>query len=1275
MKKLTTLLLATLFSFALSAQNDPRIALSKTPLADVPLVLMPHLDNAALLAAEMERRGPGIPQKFAEPMEVDISPATHGQWEQLPNGNALWRLRIRSEGARSLNLGFTKYFMPTRGSLILYSPDYQTILGPFTPADNEDHQQLWTPILPGEELVVEVQVPSFQQSALQLELKYVNHDFVGFAEVASGSCNLDVICGAADNWAIVDRYRDIIQSVAVMQYQGSLNCTGFLVSNTRQDCAPLFMTANHCGVTAGVAPTLVNYWNFQNSTCRQPNSPASGGNGNGQLNDFNTGSILRASYAPSDFTLLELDDPVSPTANAFFAGWSAEDFTPTDTVIVVHHPSTDEKRISFEFDPTYVGSWGTGANPVPNGDHVVVPDYEIGTTEPGSSGAPLFNREKRVVGQLHGGGALCGNNDYDSYGWFYTSWTGGGTPNSRLKDWLDPDTTGITVLDGRFDSQCGYFVEGSPDSISLCAPSDAVYAVKVSPNFIADVTLSVANLSAGVIATFGTNPVAPGGTTTLTLSNTAALTEGTYGIQIEGTDGTAFNSANLQFFVAAQPPAPPALTAPADGTGGIGLTPMYQWAASPNTVYTIEIATDTAFSNIIETATNINAGAYTTTVPLVPMSTYFWRVRGENICGLGEWPVMPNTFATGAISCAPVASTNVPVSISDAGGISVTSTLTINNSGFVDDINVTNLNIQHSWVGDLRVELTSPSGTIITLFANPDGGNCSGDDINISLDDEAAATNDELLSTCGASPAIAGAFQPAQPLSTFNGEPITGNWTLTVYDDAQQDGGTLIGWGLDLCSTIPNDMSVTPSGNVQTNCEGAATNFTVLLGTAFDGTSGVTLTATGLPQDAIITFTPNPAQPGAQVAVNLSGVNIAGAYNFDIVATDALSGTGTATIYWNVLGGPDSPTTIAPAPNASGVSLSPVFSWKNVGATYQLAIATDPNMTNLVFQGTSTQPSLAASGLLPCTVYYWTVTASNQCGSLQPTIPQSFTTFNDLTFNVQQNSVASCPTGNANVSLAVGLCFESGGLTLSATGLPAGASMSFIQNPVPPGSSNSLSVSLINVASGSYVITLTGSDGVHNVTETFTLVVNALAAAPALVAPANAATNVNVKPNLDWNTVAGATSYFIQVATDADFNNIVFFNSTSLSAYTLTTPLNVNTTYYWRVFAFNSCGQGVEPVAFSFTTWLVNAVHELNGLTVSVLPNPTSGQVSAIFSKTTDENMDATLHSVNGILVKQLPIAIGSQSVSFDLSALPSGVYLLRLRSASGVLTKKIIKE
>ena len=545
--KIRYLLFCCLFAgqtFAQQINIDQRIAPTLQPLDLVQKMTMPTMDNDALYTAELARRGPGIAPKYAENIEVDYTPFTHGTWEDLSDGNSVWRLVIHSANAKSINLGFSKYIMPTGGSLILYSTDFKRVMGPFTPADNEVHEQLWTPILDGDELVIEVALPTSEKNNLQLELSYVNHDYIGFSSMASGSCNLDGMCGVMDGWGIVDGYRDIIQSVAVIGTGGGTFCTGFLINNVNNDCKPFFMTADHCGINANNAASLVCYWNYFNSTCRQPGSPESGGAGDGSLADFNTGSIFRAGYAPSDVTLVELDDPVSETADAFYAGWNATPELTIDTIIAVHHPSTDEKRISFEFDAVNIGDW-PGNNNNPNGDHVIVPDWDIGTTEGGSSGSPLFDVHRRVIGQLHGGGAACGNNLYDSYGWFHTSWEGGGTPSTRLKDWLDPDNTGTLIMDGRSAQQCSFFVEGSPTSIEICNPDEVSFTVNASENFTSDVTLSISNLPAGATASFGTNPIPAGGSTILVISNLTGIATGSYTMTLEGTDGTNSNSSNL----------------------------------------------------------------------------------------------------------------------------------------------------------------------------------------------------------------------------------------------------------------------------------------------------------------------------------------------------------------------------------------------------------------------------------------------------------------------------------------------------------------------------------------------------------------------------------------------------------------------------------------------------------------------------------------------------------------------------------------------------------
>jgi subtilisin-like proprotein convertase family protein len=1264
-----------LAGFSLFSQNDSRIAKTKTPLSQIEQAVMPLLDNKALLAAELERRAlptaTGTAPKFAENIEVNISPKTHGHWDYLPNGNAVWRLRILSKGAKSLNLGFTKYAMPPGGTLVLYSPDYEHVMGPFTPADNEEHEQLWTPVLPGDELVLEVQVPRHSLPQLALELKYVNHDFLGFAEMLSGSCNLDVICGAADGWAIVDAYRDIIQSVALIGTGGSTFCTGFLVNNARQDCTPFFMTAFHCGINASSAPSMVAYWNFQNSTCRQPGTPASGGNGNGQLNNFNTGAIFRAGWQPSDFTLVELDDPISETANAFLAGWSAEDVAPSDTVICVHHPSTDEKRISFEFNPTLISD--INGNAAAAGNFIKIPDWDVGTTEGGSSGAPLFNNARQIVGQLYGGLAACNNNSYDVFGWFKRSWTGGGTASTRLRDWLDPDNTGILVLDGRSQLQCSFFVEGTPANVSLCAPASAVYTIGVSESFTGDVTLSLSGLPDSLVAVFETNPIPPGGSTVLTISNTGALAAGNYIFQISGADGTDSTGSDLSLLVTTAVPGAVQLFEPGDEATGINLTTVFTWAAQPATTYTIEVATDENFTNILESAANLGNGSYQLGAPLDILTTYYWRVKPKNICGEGDWSET-YSFTTGAVFCSPKTSTDVPKPISATGTPTITSTIQVNAVGILDDINVASLTINHTWVGDLEVKLTSPSGTTVTLMSYPGGGDCDNNNVQVFFDDESPNSYATLDGMCEPGPlAISGNFQPFEALSAFDGEPAAGTWTLTVHDDVDEDGGTLTGWGLQVCTIIPNDFSISPSATAFESCLEGEINFTVLLGTAFDDT-GVTLTAENLPAGATAAFDPNPASPGDQVNVTVSGATESGSFTFDIVGDDGTN-TGNTQIGWTVNGPPAAPMPVSPAQSATDVTLNKVFSWSNIaGATYLLEIATDAGMNDVIFSGVTANTSLNVTGLDYCTDYFWAVTATTACGTSDPSEVFAFTTVLDLAFDASPATVTVCISSQTSTTLSLGDCFETTGVTLEAVA-PLGAfTFNFPVNPVAPGSDAVIEI-IAGIVPGNYPVEITGNDGVNFVSEMITIQVKGPAAAPMLTQPANAAIGVAFQnPVFQWQSVSGATEYKFELATDDNFANIIHEFSLTQTTYNLPLTLAGLTTYYWRVTAFNNCG-GTTPAAFSFTTETDVATFEIQGMTVSLLPNPTSGLIFLKFSAPAPEAMEVTIFAANGISVQMQRITAGSTSATFDLGSYPAGVYWLKLKSGKAVLTEKIILE
>ncbi len=422
------------------------------PIEVVDKILTKDVNLTAVRLEDQKRELWGGPYRFAvrKPAQVDVT--TDGTWEPIDAETLMWRLHVTSPKATSLSLGFTAYNMPSGGRLFVYSADGKQMLGPYTEHNNTKHHQLWTPLIYSDDIVVELTIPVNEVENLELTLGAINHGYrqmlsppTVMAMGNSASCEINAACPAGDGW------RDQIRSVAlyyVTRADGTYQCTGTLINNTAQDGKPYFLTAFHCfdeywdGVLAdpnGAAASMVVYWNFQASTCSGTTGPE---------NQTQTGAYFRAAYNPTDFTLVELDEMPPQDFNVYYAGWDRGSAAPSSGA-VFHHPRGDLKKISVEYHPLSVTSW----DPLTPGDgtHLYMPHLEVGTVEIGSSGSPIFGPNKLLAGQIHGGViTIC---DPPSsplrFGRFYKSWTGGGTPSTRLSNWLDPISSGQTTLNGK----------------------------------------------------------------------------------------------------------------------------------------------------------------------------------------------------------------------------------------------------------------------------------------------------------------------------------------------------------------------------------------------------------------------------------------------------------------------------------------------------------------------------------------------------------------------------------------------------------------------------------------------------------------------------------------------------------------------------------------------------------------------------------------------------------------------------------------------------------
>jgi len=423
------------------------------------------IDIESLIAEDdLELKAKDIPLRFGIDIPTHFNLTNSGQWENLANGDRLWRLKIKSEGAFSLNFILKNFYLPRGARLFIFNEAHQ-FLGSFTSLNNNIEKVFASSPLSGDAVTFELYEPNNVKSLSSFEISFVIHAYRNLFGMVknygqSGNCNINVNCPQGADWQNQKR------AVAMILTSNNTRiCSGSMINNVRQDGTPYFLTANHC-LSGATSNTWIFMFNYESPACIDVDGPTS---------QTVQGSVIRAKDSQSDFALLELNSIPPASYNVFYAGWNAID-SPSDSCVDIHHPSGDIKKITFDYD-TVVSSGYTG----PGSDHWHVLSWDAGTTEGGSSGSPLFDKHKRIIGQLHGGYASCSNpTEYDSFGKFAYSWNTGATPDKRLKDWLDPDGTGSLTLDGEDFNNALYTFDAAITKIILPTTS-AICQLDVAP--------------------------------------------------------------------------------------------------------------------------------------------------------------------------------------------------------------------------------------------------------------------------------------------------------------------------------------------------------------------------------------------------------------------------------------------------------------------------------------------------------------------------------------------------------------------------------------------------------------------------------------------------------------------------------------------------------------------------------------------------------------------------------------------------------------------------
>jgi hypothetical protein len=433
--------------------------------ADIMYVL-PPVDPLEVEASKLQNLNSAKkPLKFALERPLQLSPDTHGNWIEQ-DGIRIWRIHLLSPGALSMGLVFNQFQLEPGVDLMIYDPDRKHVRGAFTSFNNKTSGVLPVGHIPGSELILELQVPNDMTDFGSLNLESLSHAFLPAALPGakkdgrfgrSQDCEIDINCSEGNDWQLSKK--SVVRIYTSTQY-----CTGVLVNNTSYDGTPYVLTSEHCINKPFYADRSVFVFDYESDGCY---------GGDGSVAKSIAGCDTMAVGDSVDFSLVRLSSVPPDSFEAYYTGWDLDDAQNSSNTCI-HHPEGDVKKISFDFDPVTTPAAAGDIAPGDLRDYFYfsywwVQQWDIGTTEGGSSGSPLFNSGKRLIGILTGGYAKCGDsigydaekdriiynlalNKDDYYTKFNVAWDFYGEAGPALKPWLDPGNTGAITIGGYLPS-------------------------------------------------------------------------------------------------------------------------------------------------------------------------------------------------------------------------------------------------------------------------------------------------------------------------------------------------------------------------------------------------------------------------------------------------------------------------------------------------------------------------------------------------------------------------------------------------------------------------------------------------------------------------------------------------------------------------------------------------------------------------------------------------------------------------------------------------------
>lgn len=401
----------------------------------VPGTTLGPLDAAALAASASAHHG-SFRYGVQRMLQADV--VLLGEW--VDRGDVrIARYRIGSPGALMVSVQFDRWELPQGARVFLYDAERTHFIGGFDRTNRAPDGSMATAVLPGSEVVIEYQVPQGSEPG-ELRVASITHAYRdlfwsgGGADALrdydpgyqSAPCHINMACPEAAGWQTEKR------AVAMYLRPDGGGCTGTLVNNTQTPGRPFFYSANHCFQPNNAQ--WVFYFNYEAPACVGTSGPTT---------ETLTGAVLRANEYWKDFLLVELNTaPQDAGYQVYYMGWDRSGNTP-QSGSAIHHPLYDVKKLAIDNNAS--------TSYTENGGQTQLwrQYWNTGLVEAVSSGASLLDQNKRVVGHLYDGAQDCGTMTTTPSGFakFAPAWDGP-TSGTRLRDWLDPTSTGAITTNG-----------------------------------------------------------------------------------------------------------------------------------------------------------------------------------------------------------------------------------------------------------------------------------------------------------------------------------------------------------------------------------------------------------------------------------------------------------------------------------------------------------------------------------------------------------------------------------------------------------------------------------------------------------------------------------------------------------------------------------------------------------------------------------------------------------------------------------------------------------